>query len=100
MNPYQHLTTGERERIFVMHEQGETLEVIGRELKRSPSTISESYLEIHNMAYTLLLKQHVYTQPANKNVAENEYLRILRFLMSLNIFSLKNSGPQKKLINA
>ena len=40
MNPYQHLTTGERERIFVMHEQGETLEVIGRELKRSPSTIS------------------------------------------------------------
>jgi hypothetical protein len=29
MNPYQHLTTGERERIFVMYEQGETLEVIG-----------------------------------------------------------------------
>ena len=40
MHPYTHLTTNEREMIFLMYEQGETLTAIGKAIGRSKSTIS------------------------------------------------------------
>ena len=44
MNPYTHLTMNERETIFLMYEQGETIGHISETLDRSKSTISR---ELH-----------------------------------------------------
>ncbi|MGK9326208.1 helix-turn-helix domain-containing protein, partial [Aerococcus urinaeequi] len=44
MNPYTHLTMSERETIFLMYEQGETIGHISETLDRSKSTISR---ELH-----------------------------------------------------
>ena len=40
MNLYTHLTIDEREQIFLLHHEGESIRMIAEALKRSPSTIS------------------------------------------------------------
>ncbi|WP_326934308.1 helix-turn-helix domain-containing protein, partial [Enterococcus avium] len=37
---YHHLTILERERIFLLHEEGVSIRKIGNDIHRSPSTIS------------------------------------------------------------
>ncbi|MGX7333517.1 helix-turn-helix domain-containing protein, partial [Enterococcus alcedinis] len=40
MSLYTHLTTDEREQIFLLSHQGNSIRLIARTLERSPSTIS------------------------------------------------------------
>ena len=63
MNLYTHLTIDERERIFLLHHEGESIRMIAEALKRSPSTISRELARNNeNKSYSPTVAQTKYTK--------------------------------------
>ena len=73
MNLYTHLTISEREQIFLLHHQGDSIRMIAKALKRSPSTISrELASNIENQNYSPTVVQSnlfLYEQWSPKQIA-------------------------------
>lgn len=67
MSLYTHLTIFEREQIFLLHHQGDTLREIATALKRSPSTISrELKRNCDKQSYSPAIAQTNYTKTKSK----------------------------------
>ncbi|GAA2910664.1 helix-turn-helix domain-containing protein [Enterococcus pseudoavium] len=61
MSRYQHLILLERERIFLLHEEGISIRKIGNDIYRSPSTISRELIkkstQLSKQAKIILLEE-------------------------------------------
>lgn len=63
MSLYTHLTIDEREQIFLLHHEGDSVRMIAEALKRSPSTISrELARNKENKNYSPTVAQTKYTK--------------------------------------
>lgn len=82
MSLYTHLTTDEREQIFLLSSQGNSIRIIAKHLKRSPSTISrELTRNQENQTYSPSIAQSKYTKRKSncgrKGLLKNPELKAL-----------------------
>ena len=82
MNLYTHLTIDEREQLFLLHYQGNSIRMIAEVLKRNPSTISrELARNTEKESYSPTIAQSKYTKRKSncgrKLLLENTQLKTL-----------------------
>ena len=89
MNLYTHLTIDEREQLFLLHYQGNSIRMIAKVLKRNPSTISrELARNTEKESYSPSIAQSKYTKRKSncgrKLLLENTQLKTLIKKLFLN----------------
>ena len=89
MNLYTHLTIDEREQLFLLHYQGDSIRMIAKVLKRNPSTISrELARNTEKESYSPTIAQSKYTKRKSncgrKLLLENTQLKTLIKKLFLN----------------
>ena len=98
MNPYTHLTMNERETIFLMYEQGETIGHISETLDRSKSTISRELHRNSNKdgSYSPSTAHGVFCKTFLHNIAKKKYTP-LRLKFFSDYFGLDRAFLSRKL---
>ncbi|MGJ0705795.1 transposase, partial [Enterococcus avium] len=74
MSQYHHLTILERERIFLLHEEGVSIRKIGNDIHRSPSTISRELRRNKEKTYSPSKADKKYTS-RRKNCGRHNLLK-------------------------